>query len=143
MYIEPWNREPALTGRLRTWLQSNPNWHLRQHGPEENDTQFASFWTMPALRRATADEIAADVVNDAALHEALGSLASRDGQIIEDAVMRLWLPAWQAQLLTAALTRAWQVVLDQNRPVWQRTEVLVGAGVGVIAFLTWASRRKS
>ena len=57
--------------------------------------------------------------------------------------MRLWLPDWQAQLLTAALTHAWRTVLDQNRPIWQRTEVLVGASIGAVALLAWASRGKS
>jgi hypothetical protein len=143
MHIESRNHEPVLAGLLRTWLQSNPSWSVRQDWLEADDAPFAIFWAPPALRQASVDEIAADVVNDATLREALGFLASRDGQIIEDAVMKLWLPGWQAQLLTAALTSAWQTVLDQNRPVWQRTEVLVGAGAGVIALLTWASRRKS
>jgi hypothetical protein len=142
VYIDPWHREPALTGLLRTWLQASSNWYLRQDWPEENDTQFATFWLMPAWRQASADEIAADILNDPALHEALRFLTSREGQVIEEAVMQLWLPGWQAQLLTVALTRAWQTVLDQNRPVWQRTEVLVGAGIGAVALLAWASRGK-
>jgi hypothetical protein len=143
MYLDRWNHEPSLTGLLRTWLQSSPSWYMRQDRPEENDTQFAIFWTMPSLRQASVEEIATDVVNDPALREALGFLASRDGQVIEDAVLHLWLPGWQAQLLTAALTRAWQTVLDENRPIWQRTEVLVGAGLGAVALIALASRGKS
>jgi hypothetical protein len=145
MYIDSRHHEPALTGLLRVWLRSNSSWHMRQDWPEEDDTQFAVYWLMPVptLRQASADEIAADILNDPALREALGFLASAEGQTIEDAVMRLWLPGWQAQLLTAALTRAWQTVLNQNRPIWQRTEVLVGASIGAVALLAWASRGKS
>jgi hypothetical protein len=143
MYIDPWHREPAMTSLLRAWLRSDSGWYLRQDRPEENDTQFATFWTTPALRQASAEEIAGSIVNDPGLREALGFLASGEGQTIEDAVMHLWLPDWQAQLLTAALTHAWQIVLDQNRPIWQRTEVLVGAGIGAVALLLWANRGKS
>jgi hypothetical protein len=132
-----------MAGPLRAWLRSNANWYMRQDRQEENDTQFVIFWTMPPLRQASVDEIAADIVNDPGLREALGFLASGEGQVIEDAVMQSWLPNWQAQLLTAALTRAWQIVLDQQRPIWQRTEVLVGVGVGAVALLAWASRGKS
>lgn len=143
MYNDPWHHEPAMTALLRTWLRANSSWHMRRDQPEDNDTQFAIFWLMPALRQASADEIAADILNDPALREALGFLSSGEGQVIEDVVMQLWLPDWQAQLLTTALTRAWQTVLDQNRPIWQRTEVLVGAGIGAVALLAWASRGKS
>jgi hypothetical protein len=143
MHIDPWPHEPAMTGLLRAWMQADSSWYMRQDQPEDNDTQFAIFWAMPALRHASADEIAGAILNDPALREALGFLASGEGQVVEDAVMRLWLPDWQAQLLTAALTRAWQTVLDQNRPIWQRTEVLVSAGIGAVALLAWASRGKS
>jgi hypothetical protein len=145
VYIDPRHHEPALTGLLRVWLRSNSTWHTRQDWPEEDDTQVAVFWLMPmpTLRQASADEIAADILNDPALREALGFLASGEGQAIEDAVIQLWLPGWQAQLLTTALTRAWKTVLDQNRPIWQRTEVLVGASIGAVALLAWAGRGKS
>jgi hypothetical protein len=139
MYIDRWNDEPSLTSVLRTWMQSNPNWCMRPDGPDENDAQFAIFWTMPYLRQASVGEIAADVINDPKLREAIGFLASRDGQLIEDAVLHLWLPGWQAQLLTEALTLVWQTVLDENRPIWQRTEVLVGAGLGAVALIALVS----
>lgn len=139
MYIDRWNDQPALTGVLRTWMQSSPSWYLRQDRPDDNDTQFAIFWTIPSMRQASVDEIATDIINDPGLREALGFLASRDGQVIEDAVLGLWLSGWQAQLLTAALTQAWRTVLDENRPIWQRTEVLLGAGLGVIALIALAS----
>ena len=85
MYIDPWHHEPALTGLLRAWLRSNTSWHMRQDRPEENDTQSAVFWLMPAptLRQASADEIAADILNDPALGEALGLLATGEGRLIE------------------------------------------------------------
>src|SRR6202041_14859 len=100
MHLDPWHREPAMTSPLRTWLRANSTWSTRQDWPEENDAQFATFWLMPAWRQASVDEIAADILNDPALVEALSFLSSGEGQAIQDAVMRLWLPDWQAQLLT-------------------------------------------
>jgi hypothetical protein len=49
---------------------------------------------MYPLRQASIDEIAGDIVNDPGLCEAFGFLASGKGQVIEDAVIQLWLPAW-------------------------------------------------
>ena len=137
-----WQDEPALTGHLRIWLRANTSWYLRQYQAQADDVHYASCWMLPPLRQASADEIAADIINDPALRDALGFLSSRDGQRIEDAVLQLWLPDWQAQVLTAALTRAWQIVLDQNRPIWQRADVLLGAGVGVVLLLALTSGRK-
>jgi hypothetical protein len=142
MYTQAWHNQTDLAGHLRTWLHYNSGWYLRQDQPDDDD-QFAIFWTPPPLRHASPEEIAADIVNDPALREALGFLTSRDGQLIEDAVLQQWLSDSEAQLLTGALTQAWQIVLNQNRPVWQRTEVLVGVGVGAIALLALASRGKS
>jgi hypothetical protein len=48
----------------------------------------------------------------------------------------------QAALLTAALTQAWKVVLDQNRPWWQRLDILCGAlaGIAFIGLMVMMSR---
>jgi hypothetical protein len=45
--------------------------------------------------------------------------------------------------MTAALTHVWQIILDQKRPIWHRTEVLVGVGVGAVALLAWAGRKRA
>jgi hypothetical protein len=142
MYPQPWQDEPALTGHLRIWLRANTSWYLRPYEAQAADVHYASFWTIPPLRQASADEIAAEILNDPALREALAFLSSQEGQRIEDAVLQLSLPDWQAQVLTAGLTRAWQIVLDENRPIWQRADVLLGAGIGVVLLLALTSRSK-
>ena len=37
-----------------------------------------------------------------------------------------------AQLMTAALTRAAKIIKNQNVPVWKRVEVLLGTTVGIV-----------
>lgn len=54
-------------------------------------------------------------------------------------MLQLYLPDWQAQVLTSALTRAWKIVLDENRPIWQRADVLVGIGIGLVLLLALTS----
>lgn len=43
-------------------------------------------------KTATADEIAAEIVSNPELREALGFLASPPGQLIEQTVAQRWLP---------------------------------------------------
>lgn len=50
MYIDPWHHEPAVTGLLRTWLQTDPSWYMREEQPQDDDSQFAIYWPMPAMR---------------------------------------------------------------------------------------------
>jgi hypothetical protein len=109
------------------------------------DDQFASGWIFtlgPSPRSATAEEVAAELVDNPAVREALGLLESPAGQALEEAVARVYLPGWEAELLTDALTIAWKTVLDQNRPVWQRTEVLIGALLllGVVGLIMFGGR---
>jgi hypothetical protein len=77
------------------------------------------------------------------VRQALLALTSPAGEAVEQAVLQSWLPAWQAQLLTAALTQGWRTVLDQSRPAWQRGEVLVGALaiLAVVCLLAWVATR--
>jgi hypothetical protein len=62
--------------------------------------------------------------------------------VIEQAVAQLWLPPLEAELLTDGLTQAWRIVLDQNRPVWQRADVLAGTGMflAIVGMAIWANR---
>ena len=64
------------------------------------------------------------------------------GQAVEKAIAGLWLSPAQATLLTAALTQAWKTVLNQNRPWWQRLDVLIGtlAGIVFLGLIIAASR---
>jgi hypothetical protein len=132
---------PDLRHQVWRWLAHNPGWSTRPAPPDGHD-QFTAFY-ISSYRAATADEVATDILGNPALRETLGFLASPRGQAIEQVVAQLWLSGWEAELLTAGLTRAWKIVLNQNRPVWQRTEVLAGAGVGVgvLGLMIWASRR--
>jgi hypothetical protein len=119
-------------------------WHSRTAPPSSPlGPQFLAPWACLATRQATSDEVAADVINDPAVRQALLALTSPAGEAVEQAVLQHWLPGWQAQLLTLALTKAWGIVLDQGRPAWQRGEVLVGtlAIIAVVCLLAWVAAR--
>ena len=140
MYFQPPYVPPGPSSELGRWLTQNPNWHLRTETASE-DEPFVYLYMAPSCRYATADEIAAEIVSSRALRETLGFLASSQGQSIEEAVAGLWLPDWQAALLTDALTLAWKTILDQNRPVWQRAELvgalaLIGLFFGLIFYIS-------
>jgi hypothetical protein len=131
----------GLDGAIRRWIRQNQNWCLRMETASDNQPASYFYATPSYYRHAAADEVAAEIVSSPALRETLGLLASPPGQAIEGAVARLWLPGWQATLLTDALTLAWKTVLDQNRPVWQRIEVLaVVALLGFVCLALWVSR---
>ena len=141
MYFQPPHVSPGLSSEIGRWLTVTPDWYLRAETASD-DESFGYLYLLPSYRYATADEIAAEIVNSPALREALGFLASSQGRAIEEAVARLWLPGWQAALLTDALTLAWKTVLDQNRPAWQRAD-LVGAMVLValvVGLMLWGNR---
>ena len=133
MSFQPPYLPPGLSNEIRQWLTQNYGWYLRTDTVSD-DQSAIYFYTVPSYyRHATADEVATEIVSSPNLRDALAFLASSQGQTIEEAVAQLWLPGWQAALLTDALTLAWQDVLDQNRPTWQRTDILVGA-IALIAF---------
>jgi hypothetical protein len=129
-----------LRGEVQHWLAHHPEWYLRQM---PSQTQYPSWEYWQSLNRwATAQEIATEIVNDPRLRRTLTFLESPPGQAIEKAIAAQWLTPLQATLLTTALNQAWKTVLDQNRPWWQRFEVLVGvaAGIGFIGLLVMANR---
>lgn len=135
---------PDLGIAIRSWCLRNPTWHSRPAPPSSPlGPQFLTPWARLATRYATPDEVAAEVVNDPAVRQALLALTSPAGEAVEQAVLQSWLPAWQAQLLTAALTKGWRTVLDQSCPAWQRGEVLVGtlAILAVVCLLAWVATR--
>jgi hypothetical protein len=128
-------QDPSHFGReVRRWLMGSRDWYLRPVDQDEFDAT-GYLYLLPSYRTSTAEEIASAIVNDPALCEALGFLSSPGGQAIEQVVAEQYLPTWQAELLTDALTRAWKIVLNQNRPVWQRVDVLIGVGVLAIVGL--------
>jgi hypothetical protein len=133
---------PYLHREMSQWLARNRGWYLRPLEYSDDD-QYAVSWMLPAYRHADASEVAEDIVNDPELREALSLLASPPGQVIEQAVAQLWLSPLEAELLTDGLTQAWRIVLDQNRPAWQRADVLAGTGIflAVIGMAIWANRR--
>ena len=140
MYFQPPYVPPGPSSEIGRWLMQNPNWHLRTETASD-DESFVYLYMAPSYRYATADEIAAEIVSSPALRETLGFLASSQGQSIEEAVAGLWLPDWQAALLTDALTLAWKTALDQNRPVWRRAELvgalaLIGLFFGLIFYIS-------
>ncbi len=141
MYLQQPDNGPSTDLRfaVRQWIARHPSWHLRQ---EANAGCAQWGLLLPPTRRATADEIAIEIVNDSQLREVLMFLESPPGQAVEKAVAGLWLSPWQAALLTAALTQAWKIVLDRNRPWWQRFDVLVGvlAGFAFLGLIVIASR---
>src|SRR5712691_3619495 len=67
--------QPYLHRELGHWLVRNPDWYLRPLEYSDDD-QYASFWMPPACRYAEVDEVAAHIVDDPALREALGLLVS-------------------------------------------------------------------
>jgi hypothetical protein len=125
---------------VQQWIAQHPTWDLREVPPNTESTPWG--FSRPLNRPAVADEVAIEIVSDPRLRQALTFLESSSGQAIERAIAGLWLSPWQAMLLTAALTQAWKTVLDQNRPWWQRFEVLFGAlaGLAVIGLMIVASR---
>lgn len=142
MYLQqPDNaRTTDLRSAVRQWTSRQPSWYLREATVDTGCAQWGVF--LPPSRQATAGEIAIEIVNDPQLRQALAFLESPPGQAVEKAVAGLWLSPWQAALLTAALTEAWKIVLDQNRPWWQRFDVLIGtlASIVFIGLLITVSR---
>jgi hypothetical protein len=143
MNLPPY-QSPDLRSEVARWLAHTPEWYLRL-APADEDDQSADFYSTfyaPSYRYAAAEEIAAEIVSNPELREGLGFLASPPGQLIEQTVAQLWLPGPQAQLLTDGLTQAWKIVLNQNRPAWQRADVLVGTVLflSLIGLVIWASR---
>jgi hypothetical protein len=136
-------RQPAaenLRDAVRVWMARNPDWHLREVPASEPATPW--MLSVPLTRRAAPEEIASEIVNNPELRQALTLLASPPGQEIEQATAELWLSGWQAELLSDGLTQAWKIVLDQNRPVWQRADVLAGAilFLGLVGLFIWSGR---
>jgi hypothetical protein len=125
---------------IRQWIARHPTWYLRAVPPDAGSAPWG--FSRPLSRQATVAEVATEIVNDPQLGQALAFLESPPGQAIEKAITGLWLAPWQATLLTGALTQAWRIVLDQNRPWWQRFDVLCGAlaGVAFIGLMVMMSR---
>jgi hypothetical protein len=142
LYLQQHDGKPVndLHWEVRQWIVQHPTWYLRAVPPGTESAPWG--FSLPLNRQATADEIATEIVNDPRLRQALTFLESPSGQSIEKAITGLWLSPWQATLLAAALTQAWKIVLDQNRPWWQRFDVLVGtlAGIAFIGLMIMASR---
>jgi hypothetical protein len=141
MFYQPPRDEPILTAQLRQWMRTHPDWHIRQD-ESSAENQLAVYWAPNITHRpATADEIAEQLLNDEGVSSALTLLQSPLGAAVQDALLRLSLPRQQADLLSAGLTRAWQMASDQKLPAWQRALALAG-GVGVAGIVIWAILRK-
>src|SRR5260370_11192882 len=143
-------RMPDLRSEIWRWLSRHPNWYLRPLEPSEDD-QFAIFGTQ-SYRHPTPSEVAAEIVNDPALREALGFLASPPGQAIEQAIAQIWLTPVQAELLTAGCVNPnwpqcspliwphlWLCRVGSSPLIWPRA-LLVGRG-GVRSGGGWSWRR--
>jgi hypothetical protein len=99
---------------LQRWVYGHPHWAHTLSTAE-------ACW-----RRSTAEEVAAQLVQDQALQEVLATLSSPLGQAIEQAALAQWMGPVDARLMTAALTQAFRLIRDQDVPIWKRGEVLVG-----------------
>lgn len=53
-------------------------------------------------------------------------------KLIERAVLAQFMAPWHAQLLTQALTLAFELVQDKKVPLWKRADVLGGVAIAVI-----------
>ncbi len=139
----PGDGESDLCGVVRWWLVSRPSWHLRMD--QVGDQGLGLYFARNVHRSATVEEVADALLNDPQVRAALGALSSPAGIAIEQMILRLVLPDWQARLLAEGLARAWKVVLDENRPAWQRGEVLVGTVVvvGLLGMLASSISRGS
>lgn len=113
-----------LRTAVQNWIARNPGWAARYD---------LSLW--PPYRLNTVEQVAQALVQDPTVIQALRALASPSGQVIEQEVLTLWLPAPEARLLIQSLTQALDIVGDQSRPLWQRADVLVGAGLGLALLL--------
>lgn len=129
-------RGSSLSQPLQQWVYRHPSW-----------TSIPATAEGPTRRR-TALEVAERLVEDPELLAVLGALQSPVGQAIEEAVLKQWMDPVDAQLMTAAVTRAARIIRNQNVPVWQRGEVLLGAAglivvVCVIAAIVHHSHQQS
>lgn len=116
-FAGPYFMDGGGDGRLRRtlqpWVRTNPGWGTTVvHG---------------ARRPSTPEELAQRLVDDPGLQAVLAALTSPVGQAIEEAALSEWMTPVEAQLMTAALTKAWKTIRNRNIPVWKRTEVLMGA----------------
>jgi len=111
----------------RAWTAQNPNWQFRQD---------MSRW--PPSRRTSADEVAQALLADPTIRQVLAVLASPLGKAIVSEVASIWLPPVDAALLADALTIAWKVIRDQNRPAWQRADALIAVAVAAAALVVVA-----
>jgi hypothetical protein len=109
---------------LQTWVYQHPSWQKRFSDAEGR-------W-----RQSQAGEVAAELVEDPKLQAVLAGLDSPIGRAIEEAVLSQWMGAGEAQLMTAALNRAWKIIRNRNVPAWKRGEVLVGTAVALMVALT-------
>lgn len=126
--------ELNLDWTLRSWLSSRPLWALREVPGAGSDPSFLP-WLFPAghqARRAVAREVAEELLLDPKVEGALRALESPVGQHIEYAVMAQVLSSVDAKLLAEALHLALEYVTDQTKPLWMRTDALVGIGVTTI-----------
>ena len=130
MYVPPGGGAPDLGAVLRSWIARSAGWDQRGDAfggsTEQVDVCYSSY---PVTRPASFDEVAAALVDDPTVLAGLRALDSPPGRAVEHALARMYLPAWQADLLVAAVDEAWRIARDQNRPAWQRAEVLVAAFV--------------
>ena len=108
---------PSLHRPIQQWVGRNPYWACRVSTVEGE------------YRRSTVNEVAEVIVQDPTMLQVLGTLASPSGQAIERAALSQWMSPEDAALMTAALTRAWKLIRNQNVPVWKRADVLVGTVV--------------
>lgn len=123
----------SLDRAVRAWTCRNPLWNQRACHPDSASDEPLSWLFSPyqQYRRSEAFEVAESLVADPEVVAALRALDSPPGQAIEKAVLSQFMPPADAELLTKALGAALQYVTDQSKPLWKRTDVLLGVGAAV------------
>lgn len=126
LYFMPGSQRAALGQALAAWLGARPEW---QYHPQQWHEQLYGY----PRRRRSPDEVAQDLVNDPRVLAVLGALMTPAAQQLEAAAFSMVVDPADAKLLTEALTIALRAIRDQNRPTWQRADVLMWVGGGLLA----------
>lgn len=124
---------PELYYALRGWVASHRGWSQRLVPTNSESADWLNWVQVdPPVRMATIQEVAVDLVEDPNVLAAIQAANSPLAHLIERTVLQLGgLSEAESKLLVGALGEASKMIEDQNRPLVQRADVLIGVGVVV------------